>query len=409
MADKKTKQTQLKERPNKLITKIIRSTNARSKKDIQQWRVALQAAENADNPKRTLLYNLYNEILLDAHLTAEINRRLNAILATKFELYDENGTAQPEASKLLRKKWFRQLIQYAWESILWGHSLIEIEDLNEDGTINSVRLINRLHVLPESGIVTEKQGDEKGIDFRQSPQYAPWLFEMGSSYDLGLLNKCVPHVIFKRFAQSAYSEYCEVLGIPPRVLKTAAYDTESLNKSEDMVAGMGSSHYAVIGKDDDIVFVQTPSSDGSIFTNLFKVSSSELSKLIGGAVIGEDSQNGSRSKEEVGLKLVQSSQNSDKAMLQDFITEKVLPRLVELGYPVDGLNFEFLEEKDTMEELEIALKIASQFEIADEGIEYINQTFGVPVTKQKEPQGFGGFGDAKNKMDVTAKKKDFFS
>ncbi|WP_446662918.1 phage portal protein family protein, partial [Flavobacterium psychrophilum] len=35
-----------------------------------------------------------------------------------------------------------------------------------------------------------------------------------------MLNKAVSHVLFKRFAQSCWSELCEIYGIPPRVLKT---------------------------------------------------------------------------------------------------------------------------------------------------------------------------------------------
>ena len=388
--------TIIKERPDRLITRIIRSTNARSKKDIQQWRTALQQAENAENPKRILLYNLYNEILLDAHLTAEVERRLNALLGNKFELYDNEGVAQPEASALIRKNWMKQLTRFAWESILWGHSLIEIESLTADGLINKVRLVNRWHVLPEQGIVTIKQGDEKGIDFRNSPQFTPWLFEAGESDNLGLLNKCVPHVIFKRFAQSAYSEYCEVLGIPPRVLKTDALDREHLNRSEDMLSSMGSSSYAVIGKNEEIQFVQTSGGNGDIFTNLFEISSNEISKLITGAVIGGDSANGSRAKEEVGLELVKSIQQADKSMIEEFINEKVLPKLVQLGYPVDGLTFEFILEKDLNQELDMALKIASQFEMDQEGIDYINQTFSVPVTKQKQQAGNFGM-QAKDK------------
>lgn len=374
----------VKQRPDKLIAKIVRATNARSKKDIQQWRTALQQAENAENPKRILLYNLYNEILLDAHLSAEIERRANALLGVGFELYDQNGNAQPEASAMIRKQWFRNFIRLAWEKVLWGHSLIEIDSLTADGLINSVRLVNRWHVIPERGIVTLKQGDEKGIDFRNDKKYAPWLFEVGEQDDLGLLNKCVPHIIFKRFAQSAYSEYCEVLGIPPRVLKTDSYDREHLNQSENMLANMGTNSYAVIGKNEEIVFVSPSASNGEIFTGLFSISSNEISKLIGGAVIGEASKDGSRAKEQVGLELNKMTTNSDKEMISSIINEEILPRLTEMGYPFGDLTFEFDVEKDLKEELNNALRIANQFELDQEGIDYINKTFGVQVTKQKE-------------------------
>lgn len=390
MAEQKIKQ-----RPNRLVSRIIRSTNVRSKKDIQQWRTALMQAENVDEPKRILLYNLYNEMLLDAHLSAEIERRLNALMGSDFSLYDKDGEAQVDATKLIQRNWFKNLVKYAWQSILWGHSLMEIETLTEEGKINSLRLINRLHVIPEKGIVTLKQGDSKGINYREDKKYASWLFEVGSHYDLGLLNKCVPHVLFKRFSQSAYSEYCEVLGIPPRVLKTDAYDEEHLNRSEDMVAGMGVSNYAVIGKNEEIEFVATPSSDGSVFTNLFKISSAEISKLIGGAVIGEDTQNGSRSKEQVSLELTRSTQEADKLFIEEFVNEQVLPRLLTLGYPVGDLVFRYTKDKNLDSLWEITSGLL-QFKEVDN--DFITQTFGIPVSDKKYPQD-GGFNAHKKEED----------
>lgn len=398
---KQPKDRQFKERPNRLLSKIIASTNSRSKKDIQQWRSSLTQAENVDNPKRLLLYNIYNEILLDAHLTAEIKRRLNALLGSRFELKDEEGTSQPEATKLLQKKWFRKMTEYVWDHILWGHSLIEIESLTQDGLIGDVRLVNRWHVIPESGIVTLKQGDEKGIDFRNDKKYSPWLFEVGKRDDLGLLNKCIPHVIFKRFAQSAFSEYCEVLGVPPRVLQTDAYDTEHLDRSEDMMANMATNSYAVIGKDETIQFVDTHGGNGEIFTNLFKISGNELSKLIGGAVVGEDSKSGSRAKEQVAMDLTASTQIADKSMVEEYINENILPRLTEMGYPFQGLSFEFTREKNIKEQLDIALQISEQFEMDQQGIDYINKTFGVPIKQQKQATSFGAQAnkDSKNNTD----------
>jgi len=406
MAKKDTTKTKSVERPNRLVSRIIRSTNARSKKDIQQWRVALQQAENIATPKRTLLYNIYNEISLDAHLSAEIERRLNAVLSSQFELFDTEGSPLPEASALLRKKWLRKFIQYSWESILWGNSLIEIDSLTPEGLIADVRLINRWHVRPETGIVVVNQADDKGIDYREDKKYAPWLFEVGDIDNLGLLNKCIPHVIFKRFAQSAYSEYCEVLGIPPRVLKTKSFDTEHLNRSEDMLANMSTNSYAVIGEDEEITFVNPGASDGTIFTNLFRISSNEISKLIGGAIVGEDSQQGSRAKEQVSLELTKTTIDADKQMITGIINDYLLPRLIELGYPFADATFEFNQEKNLKEELDNALRIAQQFEMDQEGIDYMNKTFGVPVVKQKAQPSFGGVSPEGN---ATAKDvNDFF-
>jgi len=144
-------------RPDRVVNKIIKSNNSRARKDISQWRTALQQAENVENPKRILLYNLYDEVLLDAHLTAEIDKRIQAVAGSEFELFDENGKPNTEASNLLRRKWFVQLLVHAMWSKFWGHSLVEVTQIDNDGKIVGTELLPRRHVIPEREIFTLKQ------------------------------------------------------------------------------------------------------------------------------------------------------------------------------------------------------------------------------------------------------------
>ena len=58
----------------------------RSRQDISQWRAALTSAESIYSPQRYLLYRCYNDIVLDAHLTAAINQRKNLTLSKEFEV-----------------------------------------------------------------------------------------------------------------------------------------------------------------------------------------------------------------------------------------------------------------------------------------------------------------------------------
>lgn len=381
MAESKEKAKTTTERPDRVVNKMIRSNNSRARKDINQWRTALQQAENVDSPKRILLYNLYDEILLDAHLTAEIDKRIQAVAGSEFELFDENGAPNTEASNLLRKKWFTELIESAMWSKFWGHSLVEITQLDSEGKIAGTEIVPRRHVIPERGIFTVKQGDEKGTLYREDQSVVPWLFEFGKKDDLGLLNKCAPHVLFKRFAQSAWSEFCELFGMPVRVGRTQTKDTNSLNKMEDLLLGMATASYAVIDKDEEIEFIETAKSDGGVYKGLIDLSSAELSKVVNGSVIGEASQGGSRSKEEVGLQIQEKANVSDKKWLEGIINEVILPRLETFGYPVAGLRFEFEKTKDTKAQWAIVEGVLNYFEV-DEN--YIVETFGIPVTGKRE-------------------------
>ena len=117
-------------RSNKLLDKLVTSNTARARKDIRQWRSALQQAENVENPKRTLLYNLYDELVLDTHLSAEVQKCILAVRGSQFSIYNQaDGSADVNKTELLTKPWFYTFLDYAMESIFWGHSLLQIGDV----------------------------------------------------------------------------------------------------------------------------------------------------------------------------------------------------------------------------------------------------------------------------------------
>lgn len=367
-------------RPDRILDKLIASSSARSRKDIKQWRSALQQAENPDNPKRTLLYNLYEELILDGRLSAELDKRKLAVQGSEFSLYNpEDGVADPEKTALLQKPWFFDFIGYAMDSKPFGHSLVQIGELNEDGEISEVVLVNRKHVVPEKGLFTIRQGDEKGILYREDKKYSQWLLEIGGKKELGLLNKAAPHVLYKRFAQSAWSEFCEIFGMPLRYGKTNVKDAESLNRMENMMINMAVASYAVLDNEEEISFVETAKSNGEVYSNLINLCNSEVSFIVNGAVIGESSQGGSRSKEEVGERTGGLITKSDRQWMEGYINNTLLPRLILLGYPLEGVKFKFEEEADVNELWTIAKGLLTHYDIEEA---YITNTFGIPVTKK---------------------------
>lgn len=382
-------------RPNKVLDTIIRANNRKAKRDIQQWRSALNSAENVEEPKRLRIYNIYDEILLDAHLTSEIEKRKNALIGASFELYDADGNPMAEETEMLRKSWFVKFLIYAFESKLWGHSLLEVKELTAEGRIADIELIPRRHVVPEFQEILKQQTDDRGFNYRNDESLYRWLFEIGDREDLGILNKCVPHVLYKRFAQGAWSEFCEIFGMPVRYAKTNSKDPESLNRLENMLISMATASYAVIDVEEELEFIETMKSDGEVYNGLVKLSAQEISKIINGAVIGENSSEGSRSKEEVGLMISEKIWNGDKSWMEAYINETLLPKLVNFGYPFEGLHFEFSREKDLKSEWDIVDGILNHYDVDPD---YITETFGIPVIGLKN-----------NGLPIKAKgKKSFF-
>lgn len=343
---KPAKAEQITEREGRLVKQIIKQNRTRAKKDIDTWRKALQMAENAENPKRVLLLSLYDEILLDMHLTGEMEKRILAATGSNGNLLDAEGKPNKEATDLLTKNWFNELAKNYMISIFTGYRLVQVKELTSEGLIQSIELVNPYNVIPEKGLFVLKAGDEKGIFYKEDPTSMAYTFEIGDPYDLGLLNKCAPHVLFRRFAQSAWSEFSDVFAMPLRVGKTQSKDPASLDRMERALVEMATNSFMIIDKDEEINFIESAKSDGSIFNGLIKLCENEISKGIFSSIIGGTGEGGSYAKEKVGFDIQTLISLADKKNLEGWINEQVLPKLVALGYPFEGLRWEYEKLKD---------------------------------------------------------------
>lgn len=372
------------ERPNRLTeTMFVAAQQQRGRQLIDDWIKALRAAENPEKPNRELLYKLFHNILSDADLTTEWEtRRKGRLLATEFSLLDSDNQPNEEATKLLERKWFADMIAHALDSHLFGHSLVDIKTLTAEGMVGSVELVPRRHVIPEKGMFIQKVGDEKGTLYREDPAHAQWLFEFGDPKNLGLLAKAAPYILFQRFALSAWSEYGEKFVMPLRVVKTNTKDNESLNRLDAMMLDMASASYAILDKEETIEFIESGSDGSSVYEKLMNICSSKLSKLLNGSVIGEASQGGSRSKEEVGQDIQDVVTNGDYKWIEGLLNQEVLPRLIMMGYPFDGLTFKYSRAEDLQSLWTIYDGLLKYYEIPEE---HITDKFNVPVTKRAVP------------------------
>lgn len=382
-AKKNTPNTTITERPDKVVSQIIKTNKIRGRKAINDWTQANNQAGNAENPKRALLYSLYEELVIDGEIYAEWEtKRKLRVLANDFNLLDANNKPDETATDQLKTTWFNDFVSLAMDSKLWGHSLIEVDKINTDGLIASIELVRRKHVIPEKGLITIKVGDEKGIAYRDDAQINQWLFEVGKTEDLGLLNICAPYVLFMRFALSAWSEFCEVFAMPLRVGKTQSKDTTSLNKMNDMLLEMATASYAVIDKDEEIQFIESNKTDGSVYNGLMTLCASKISKILNGAVIGEATQSGSRAKEQVGQQINELVTLSDTIWLEGIVNDIVLPKLIVLGYPFDGLKFKYIKQKDLAKSLEIVTGLSNAgFKPT---VEWVQDEFGIPLDTQTQ-------------------------
>lgn len=370
-----------------LVRKIVPKSISRVRKDMDSWRRALRQADSIERPRRRELMDLYADVMLDALLTSQIEQRIGRTLSAEFSLKDTAGKVDEESTRILSEAvWFPLLLRYMLESVFYGHSLVEFSASEVSGL--EVTLIPRQNVVPEEGLFLFDSTADEGIRYRDMREYGTYVLEFGSPRNYGLLNKAVPHALFKKFAHSCWSELCEIYGIPPRYVKTNTQDPEMLDRAEQMLRDMGSAAYFIIDTTEEFQFANGVSTNGDVYNNLISLCNSEMSLLVSGAQIGQDTKNGNRSKEEISVKQLVKYVNADKRLMEDYMNSTVLPALFRLGILPDGLRFSFNSEEDTGQLWERTAQAMQYYEIDPD---WIREKFGIEVTgKRGDKEGFFG-------------------
>lgn len=323
---------------------------------------------------------MFETIQTDALLSSQINNRKLHTVGSSFSIHDSKGKINEDATTSLASgKWSRDLIQAILDTIFYGHTLVEIElDENKKPIIHT---IPRTNVIPEKGIVLKDFTEDKGIQYKEMKEYGTWILEFGKPLELGLLNKAVPHVLFKRFANSCWSELCEIYGIPPRVLKTNTDDPAALNQAEKMMRDWGAAGWFIIDSTESLEFASAVNTKGEVYKELMEFSNNELSMLVSGAIVGQDTKNGSNSKEQSSQNLLHSLIQSDKVYVEQYMNSVVMPALARIGVIPNNLTFKFDKVVNTAELWERTVQILPYKNIDNE---WLKTKFGIEITGDRQ-------------------------
>ncbi|WP_017258410.1 phage portal protein family protein [Pedobacter arcticus] len=349
-----------------------------SRQDIQSWKQSESMAQFAEEPKLWPQQLLYNEIMKDALLTSQLENRKQQLFSAQFSI-KLNDEVQDGASKALSNmKAYSSLVTAIFESQFYGNSLVE---LSFDKGQLVAKTLPRTNVVPQKGLFYKDYTDDNSpTPYREIREFGTWVLEFDNG-DLGLLNKAVPHVLFKRFAQSCWSELCEIYGIPPRVLKTNTQDTAMLSRSEQMMKDMGAAAYFIIDETEQLDFAQGVATNGDVYKSLIAFCNSEISLLTTGALIGQDTTNGSRSKDEAAQEMLWLLVQADMRLVEQYMNNTIFPALVNIGVLPQGVSFEFSEAEDTKQLFEFTKGFLSDYDVEPK---WIKEKFGVEVTQKKK-------------------------
>lgn len=375
-----------KTRVKSMLVELALQSQALTKKDIKSWRNAWQVALNVENPQRMPLYSTYTDAMIDLHLTGCIGQRTGKVKQKSFKLVDKDGNENEDATKIFEAQWFKDFMDYVLESNYWGHSLIQLGDvIDRNGKMgySNTLLVPRQHVKPEFGVIIKDQGDEpsKGYDYRNSAM-ADWCIEAGKPRNLGLLLQVVPQTISKKNMLAFWDQFGELFGMPIRIGKTTTRDEKERSKIEAMLDGMGAAAWGLFPEGTEIEIKETTRGDAyNVYDQRVIRANSEISKGILHQTMTIDN-GASLSQSQVHQDIFEDVVDLDADNVKDIVNDQLIPRMINHGFKLKGLSFDWDEQVDYTPEEQVKYEtmLIDRFDIDPE---YFVKKYNIPIIGKK--------------------------
>ncbi len=362
---------------NLVIQQVIFSQPKRDNLDIAKWRNAIKSAESMNLPRRHDLYDIYNDVLIDAHLSAVIQKRKTAVLNANIN-YVNNGKVDEKIMEQIDSPWFREFISDLLDTRLWGHSVFQFYRL---ANWIAYDLIPRKHINPMAGTLLRTQTDTTGLPYRDGAY--PNLLEVGRPRDLGLLCKAAPHIIYKRNGMGDFAQFAELFGQPMREGIYDGYDELARQKLREDLENMGSSGVFIHPENTQINLIDAPDKSGNsdLYIDLIALCNAEVSKLIlGNTLTTDQGDKGTQALGTVHQDVEDKIAYSDRRFILDTLNYDLADIFASLG--INTTNGEFVFEEKTQVDLSqrviIDMQLASRVPIDDD---YWYETYDIPKPK----------------------------
>ncbi|MEG1998985.1 MAG: DUF935 family protein, partial [Bacteroidales bacterium] len=328
-----------------LLVELNQQTESLTKKDIASWRRAWQAAISYDAPNRCALLDVYNDAMIDLHLSGCIAQRKGKTLQKPFILINKGGKEDETARAIFEAGWFSDFVSLALDSVYYGYSLIQLGDItNIEGimSFNDVELVPRKHVVPEFAVITREAGDDpkKGVPYNDGV-LADWCIGVGKPRDLGLLLKCAPQSLSKKNMLAYWDTFGEIFGMPIRIGKTMSQDSKDISRIEKMLSEMGAAAWGLFPDGTEIEIKESTKGDAfNVYDKRIDRCNSEISKGILAQTMTIDSGS-SLSQSETHLEVFENICRADAVMVKYLINSRLIPLMIKHGFPLAGVTFDW--------------------------------------------------------------------
>jgi phage gp29-like protein len=357
-----------------LAPRVVEKSISQTRRDIADWKWSKSLATSPGDPKAYLLQDVFTDIAGDALLTSQMNNRREQTISAPYEMVTPDDKPDGRLTGIVQEiPVVADMLGHIWDSEWYGCSTVE---QSAGKGARKVTLINRRNIVPSNGRFYPDASMNNYIEYRDTKEYGSWILEFNSD-GIGLLDKVVPHVLFKRFAQSCWSELCEIYGIPPRVMKTETRDPAMLDRAEAMMRDVGAAAWFIIDNTENFEWANGANTNGDVYSNLINLCNNEISMLVSGAIIGQDTKNGNESKEKISISLLDRLVDADKRMAEMYMNNIVIPSWIRIGWiPATASRFRFRAVEDTDKLWAYTRELLPHKEVDND---FISEKFGIRV------------------------------
>lgn len=313
---------------------------------LAEWRSAIAMATDPLEPERAPLQKLYDNLLLDNHLSSVIDTRILFCQRSPFKIVNEKGEENLDVTWLFERTWFEEFIALVLWSRFKGNTLIELFEISANNELAQVNAIPMAHYKPKKGIIVKMPSDNQGWPYKEGA-LQNYYIQSGKDDDLGMLAQLAPIVLAKKLGLGSWLDYVEKYGVPPLFITTDREDDNRLNQLFEAASNFKSNSF-MIGRGNEKFEVGKDGSGGNAdnFDKLIERANSEISKrILGGS--GLTDERAYVGAAEIQYKLAKDRFDSDKLLIKNIINQELFPRLVKFSPVYAPLQNHYFEWDNT--------------------------------------------------------------
>lgn len=332
----------------------------RRTQDIENWKSAIKTFENEVNPSRLKLYDLYEDICLDGQIESVWGKRLDWVLSKEIVYVGPDQKEDESIGKLLNSPDMRGIIKELMNTVAWGYTLIQINNVYYDETEECWKidydLIPRKHVHPEKNfrcISKDQNIASRDFLYMEEP-FRRYMIWAGDEKDMGLLVKAAQYVIYKRGDFGDWAQFAEMFGSPFRELSYDDYDDETRVKLEKAMEDWGGMNWMMKPKGAELTLHDVGGQAGSntLYKDLKDACNAEISKIfLGNTLTTEQGEKGARSLGEVHQEGEFQKHENDKKFILDVLNSRFRAVMKVFGVNVTGGYIVFKEDEADWDKL----------------------------------------------------------